>query len=440
MGYHVFKNLGERKAVGRLKAAQILLAFPPGADDALIAKLGKTADSLYRRLQAGDDFGKLATSFSNDVISSASNGQMQEFGVGEFNPAFESVAFALQKDGTFSKPFITEHGYHIVKRLKRLPVSTKLDEETTDDLRRMIEMSDRILMNRQVLAQKIIKQAGYKKLLSSDDELWAFSDSAFNGTKPDVKLTIQPLTPLFAVGDHNTLLKDWLLFAQVHRYRQSGNGVKSYKEVWDEFVQSVALKYYEDHLENFNEDFKRQITEFADGNLFFEIMQRKVWSPAQTDTAALLDYYNKHKGQYVWKASADAVIFYASDEKRGNEFYKALKKNPADWNMVVSNYSEQVTADSGRFELIQIPKAEKEVLTKGFVTTPQVNKADNTTSFAYIIQLYSKEEPRNFADAKGLVINDYQAELERLWLAELKRKYPVAVNDKVWQDVVRNSK
>jgi len=88
IGYHIFKNLGERKAVGRMKAAQILLAFPPGADDALKAGLKKTADSIYSRLQAGEDFGKLATSLSNDVISSASNGQMQEFGVAEFNPVF----------------------------------------------------------------------------------------------------------------------------------------------------------------------------------------------------------------------------------------------------------------------------------------------------------------------------------------------------------------
>ena len=33
-GYHIFKNLGERKAVGKIKVQQILLAFPPGTDEA----------------------------------------------------------------------------------------------------------------------------------------------------------------------------------------------------------------------------------------------------------------------------------------------------------------------------------------------------------------------------------------------------------------------
>lgn len=440
IGYHIFKNLGERKAVGRLKAAQILLALPPGSDETLKAKLKKTADSIYKRLLAGDDFGKLATAFSNDVISAASNGQMQEFGVGEFNPVFENAAFGLQKNGAFTKPFSTEHGYHIVKRLGISPVGAKLNQEITDDLRRKIESSDRIFTTKDVLAKRVMKEAGYKKLLVSDEQLWAFSDSAFSGIKPAMQLSIHPFTPVMKIGDRTALVKDWLAFAQVHRYRPNGNGVKPYQQVWDEFVQSTTLAYYEEHLEDFNEDFKRQITEFAEGNLFFEIMQRKVWSPAQNDTIALADYYQKHKAQYVWKVSADAVIFYAADEKKGAEFFNALRKNPVNWKSIAGNYSEQITTDSGRFELTQIPKAEKQVLAKGLVTSPVINKADNTSSFAYILNLYTKEESRSFTDAKGLVINDYQAELEKEWIAELKKKYPVVVNEKVWQELAKNYK
>ena len=124
-------------------------------------------------------------------------------------------------------------------------------------------------------------------------------------------------------------------------------------------------------------------------------------------------------------------------KKKGAEFLKVLRKNPAGWRTVANNYTEQITTDSGRFELGQIPKGDKEVITKGMLTTPVINKGDNTSSFAYIIQLHTKEEPRSFADAKGLVINDYQAELEKTWIAELRKKYPVTVNEKVWNDLVK---
>ena len=59
VGYHIFKNMGERKAVGQIKAQQILLAFPPGVDEAGKKKLGKLADSLYKLLLAGENFNRL---------------------------------------------------------------------------------------------------------------------------------------------------------------------------------------------------------------------------------------------------------------------------------------------------------------------------------------------------------------------------------------------
>ena len=142
-------------------------------------------------------------------------------------------------------------------------------------------------------------------------------------------------------------------------------------------------------------------------------MQREVWTPAQTDSAGLVKYYQQHKDKYYWKESADAVIFYAANEAAAKEFYNVLRKAPADWKVALANYAEQITADSSRFELAQLPKEEKQQIAAGTITTPVVNKADNTASFAYVIRLHTKTEPRNFAEAKGLVINDYQAELEK---------------------------
>ena len=123
IGYHIFKNLGERKALGKIKAAQILLAFPPGANDAYKKKTAKLADSLYQRLMKGDDMAKLALQFSNDYVSAASKGMIPDFGVGQYDPEFEKIAFALKK-GQVSKPFLTSHGYHIVKRVGSVPVVT----------------------------------------------------------------------------------------------------------------------------------------------------------------------------------------------------------------------------------------------------------------------------------------------------------------------------
>ena len=45
--------------------------------------------------------------------------------------------------------------------------------------------------------------------------------------------------------------------------------------------------------------------------------------------------------------------------------------------------------------------------------------------------------PKTFAEARGAVINDYQAVLERQWLARLRQKYPVKINEEEMRKLVK---
>ena len=49
--------------------------------------------------------------------------------------------------------------------------------------------------------------------------------------------------------------------------------------------------------------------------------------------------------------------------------------------------------------------------------------------------MHPEPQPRLFEDAKGLVISDYQQELEDKWVADLKKKYPVKVNRVVFEGI-----
>ena len=428
-GYHIFKNLGERKAMGQLRAAQILLAIPPDADEATKAAVKKQADSLYNRLLKGDDFGKLATQFSADVVSAASNGQIPVFGVGQYDPAFETVAFGLAKDGAISKPFQTAHGWHIVKRLGREPVPTDFNSaKVQDELPERVKASDRIQTTNDAIIRKAMAQ--YKPLPFTPASLWAYTDSLLNQKPGATASGLQPQSGLFQLGEDAATVDNWVRFAQTNRYKRDGTGLKTYNQLWDEFVAATALEYYKKHLELFNPAFKAQMEEFKEGNLFFEIMQQEIWNKAQNDTVALLNYYQQHKDKYVWQESAEAIVFYASDIPTAQHFYKELSKAPKDWRTIVTNFNDQIVADSNRFEIDQIPGATKSSKA-GTVTTLVQNKEDNSAACAYILKRYTRPEPRDFASSRGLVINDYQAHLEKQWLDELKKKYPVVVDEKV---------
>ena len=430
-GYHIFKNAGERPALGSLRAAQILIAFPPEADAAAKTRAKKLADSLYAVVIKGGNFAKLAARSSNDVVSAQADGQIPLFGVGEYDAAFENAVFALPKNGAVSKPFVTAHGYHIVKRLERIPAYTnKSDTKAAQAIREKIESSDRMAITQDALAQRVLREAHFQKSPFNEAALWAYSDSLLDAKPLQAATNITNTTPLFKLGEKESTVADWITYAQTFRFKSDGSGLKAYPVLWDEFTQATALAYYKDHLETYNEAFRQQLDEFKDGNLFFEIMQRDVWNKAQEDTAALQTFFNAHAQNYVWKESADAVIFYATDIATAKLLKAQLAKAPASWKGIVAKLSERVTADSARVERSQLPNGAKQKIQKGTITQPVINAADSTASFALILNLYNTPAPRSFAEAKGLVVNDYQAELERTWIAELKKKYPVVINEK----------
>lgn len=436
-GYHIFRVLGERKGAGKMKAQQILLAIPPGSDDATQKQIQRRADSLYKRILAGDNFNHLAAVFSNDYITAANSGIMPDISVGQYEPAFENALWALPKDGALSKPFLTAHGWHIIKRISLKPVVTDPnDKENQQELQSRIMTDGRWKISRDFIYARVKEKAGFKKYPYNDAALWAMSDSVLD-LKPMTPLgrTIIATTPMFSIGDSIYTATHWVNYANTYRYKQDGTGAKPNEQVREEWIQASLLNYYKEHLEDFSEDFRGQMAEFKDGNLFFEIMQQEVWNKAQNDSAALLALYEKNKKNYVWKQSADAVLFFCADMNTAKALYDKVKTNPALWRASAELYAEKVVVDSSRYEWAQIPNINKSVPRAGMLTTPLVNTNDNTASFAYIVNVYPQPTQRSFAEAKGLVINDYQAELEKNWDEALKKKYPVTIDEKVLADI-----
>jgi peptidyl-prolyl cis-trans isomerase SurA len=46
-----------------------------------------------------------------------------------------------------------------------------------------------------------------------------------------------------------------------------------------------------------------------------------------------------------------------------------------------------------------------------------------------------KKGPEEYQDVRGLVVADYQEELEKAWVEELRKRYPVKINKDVLQTV-----
>lgn len=437
-GYHIFKRTGERKAIGKIKIAQILLAFPPDATDATKQQLKHKADSLYQQLLKGADFAAMATEHSNDNFSFQAGGDLPEFGTGRYEAPFELAAFALQKPNDISAPILTEYGYHIIKKRGSTPIPTSKDNrEYMSQLEQQVQNDSRIEISKKAFFQNVLRTINYKKGTYNAQQLWAYTDSTLMDKPVPSKTTITPATPIFIFAKQTVTVKDWLAF------RRSVGGVdritagKSQQDLMDYYLELAALEYYRNHLEEYNKDFAFQIKEFKDGNLLFEVMQRKVWDKASADTIGLKKYYNANKAKYWWENSASAVIFTAMHDSIAQNLRSKVQQSMNGWRSIVDGYEGNVIADSGRFELSQLPLPAGAGISIGSLTPSTKNETDSSVTFAYIIKLFPQREPRIFDDARGYVINDYQQYLENAWVADLRKKYPVRVNDPVFRSMVK---
>jgi peptidyl-prolyl cis-trans isomerase SurA len=431
-GFHIFRNLGEREGLGRMKAAQILLSFPQNATDEQKEEIKDRADSIYAILTKGSDFKILAGQFSNDNLTWQAGGEMMEFGVGQYDVAFENAAFALKKDGDISQPVLTSYGYHIIKRLQIKPVvADTANAQLKDEYKQRIIQSDRMQVSQKMLLKKVLQTIGFKKNTFNEQHLSVIADSILQNKRFPVFADINAKTPLFSFAKKTYTVKDFQNNLETIRSYENMKAGKTNQQLFEEFMEVSAFDYYRQHLEEYNKEFAFQLNEFKEGNLLFEVMQRKIWDPASTDSAGLKKYYTAHKNKYWWESSADAIILTATNDKASEEYRAKMKENYKDWQKYINNSSGHLQGDSGRFELGQIPVVDRTNFTEGLITANVRNETDNTVAFAYIVKLYPNREVRGFSDARGFVINDYQVDLEDKWIAELKKKYPVKINESV---------
>lgn len=430
LGYHIIKKTAERPAFGKIRAEQILLPYTSQPSDTEKEQHLRLADSLYKVIMGGADFSALARQYSGERNAAVTGGLMPDFGVGRYDAVFENIVLSLQKDGDVTQPFETSFGVHIVKRLKHLPVITDTLQETTL-FRDQVMQDARITTARDQFQEDVLRLTGYKKIYQDDDLLWQATDSFLNNNRIIPIRNIAEKTVLFIIGNEHKSMTDWAAYVQESRRTAS----LPYGEIMKQFIASSAEKYYKDHLEDYDARFRNQLAEFSEGNLLFDIMERKVWNKAAEDKTALGKYYSDHKDQYMWGESAVVIFFTVADMATAEEIRKDIQPYVQKWKMLAENSSGKIIADSARFDVSQIPGNTAD-LHPGKLTDIVVDSSDGSANFVYIINTYKGPAQKTFEEARGLVINDYQAVLEEKWLAALKKKYPVKVNEKVLKALI----
>ena len=116
-GLHILKLTDKReqatKMIDQVKARHILIE---NSELVTPAQGMEIINEIYKRLQDGEDFAKLAEEKSDDVNSAALGGDLGWFQPNEFGQRFGNVVEKLD-DQEISSPFQTQAGWHIVQKL-----------------------------------------------------------------------------------------------------------------------------------------------------------------------------------------------------------------------------------------------------------------------------------------------------------------------------------
>lgn len=437
-GYHIFKLLSKRKSEGTMKAAQILIVLPQNPTTEELNTAKARAQMVYDKLKSGEKFEDMVLSYSDDKLTFSMGGKLPDFTFTSHDVTFSKAAFALQKDGDISEPVLTSNGYHIIKRISLTPHSNELtDPVAMQQLEEKVSADPRMNVAVRKMKQEILKATGYKALPYDEKQLWTLTDTMLKSKNYASFFKLNQQKPLFQLKNKNISVADWLKYAKSQQTNANATLQMPYKAMMKEFIDQTAEQYYKDRLETMNEDFRFQLKEFSEGSLLFEVMERKIWSVAPLDSAGLVNYYNKNKSKYKWQPSVNAIIFNCSDTAIANQALNMMQKDPTKWKEYMDGFNGTALADSGRFELNQLPVTDQSNLKTGTCTSVVTNSNDGSSSFCYIMKMYNTEDQRSFDEAKGLVINDYQLLLEERWINQLKKKYPVKVNEAVVKSMLK---
>ena len=185
-----------------------------------------------------------------------------------------------------------------------------------------------------------------------------------------------------------------------------------------------------------DDELKYLIQEYHDGLLLYEISNQTVWDKAAKDKAGLAAFFKKNKKKYAWDEPRFKGMAY---HVKVQEDVKAVKMAVKD--LPFDQWAEKLRTTFNNDSVLRI-RVEKGIFKKGdnALIDREVFKKDTTVKTLDkfpIDAVYGKKlkAPAEYQDVQGQVVADYQEQLEKEWVADLRRRYAVKVDEEVLKTV-----
>lgn len=433
-GYHVIKVNSKTPALGLVRAAHIFLAADPNIADSV---LRNKAHNIYNELMKDEtQWAEFVRKYSEDRGTIVNNGVLSPFRVNQIVPEFITAVKNL-KEGEVSEPVKTDFGYHIIKLVMNTPPSDFETEKAR--LEERVERDMRGKISEEIAMKRIMKDNNFKENTKVKDEYIASIDSSLVMAQYQPAEDIDAEKVLFTIGKESCKLQEFVDYVVGSQRRQGFLSPSAYAyELYDSFLQEKVFAYEDSKLEEKYPEFRTLVQEYHDGILLFSLMEEQVWNKAVEDTAGLNDYYERNKDQYMWNERVKAIVVTSNNKDNVDEIMTVLNGEVTidSLRAYLKNNNLQASARTSFYQKGDNVNIDEMTWTEGNLKKFE-STVDNTTQIIKIIKVHPAEH-KSFKEAKGLITSGYQAELESIWLQQLREKYPVKVNQKILEKVKKN--
>jgi peptidyl-prolyl cis-trans isomerase SurA len=438
-GYHIIKVTDKRESKGKIVTSHIMLMSNDKMTGEEQEKAQTEINEIYNLLENGDKFENLAMKFSDDQSSNAKGGLLPAFGAGSKQrmvPIFEETAFALENDEDYSKPFLTNYGWHIVKRVNISPIASY--EEMYKELKLKVERDVRAQKTKEAFINSLKTEYNFsenKETLIALNPI--LNETIMQGRWKKIEKFANSDETLFSFADVKITLNDFAEYLLATQMREKPKEFSNYiNSKYNAFVSSEVTKYEDTQLETKYPAFKKLMQEYQDGILIFEIMQNEIWTKASKDTVGLANYYNTHKDEFLFPLRYKGTMYTCMDKKISKRVLELLKAN----NYTPSQINDSINGNStlnlktkiSTFNSLTTPEIKTK---KGKIRTFEIglNKKYKYNSAYYIFDIDEVLQPsqRKFSEAKGLVTAAYQNKIQKDWISSLRNKSKIIINTEI---------
>ena len=425
-GYHLIKVVDKRPSKGEVEVSHILLRSTKDNE----TKVKNLIFEIYDQIKKGRSWDELCKQYSEDSNTKNAGGKLRPFGVGALAavPEFEATAFAMQNPREISDPFQSNIGWHIIRLEKKIPVPPYAEVESS--LKKRVARDERMKISEQALEVKRKKDLGFVENSETKTKVMALADSSLLKGKwklsgnPELKKLV-----LISINGKQVTAGNFILWVEQQQVSSKLTPPAYMNQLYESWTEERINGAEEEKIIKENPDFKYLLAEYREGILLFEIMEKEVWNKASEDSVGQRKYYNEHINKYEAGNRIEARIFSTTDKS----FLDEVKKK-------VTHGDTLKEADMKKFKSAQnfrnYEKGESKVIDKvNWVPGLQEAEIDGTYYLVEVKKLVAPG-PKTLEEARAKVISDYQDSLEKNWVASLKNKYRVVLNNKGKKTVV----